>query len=368
MNLTKEIHAKIKQEGYLTFDEFIDMSLYFPNYGYYNNPNTEFGPKNSDFITAPEISEIYTCSILKFYKDIRKHKKIENVLEFGAGSGAMAFNFLNNCDAKNLPNKYYIVEKNIHLIEKQNKKLKKLSKNLYEKIVWVKDIKAIDDVFIIANEILDAIPAKFFKKKDDKFFEKSVKEEDEKLVISLLDCKEYLLEEIYSIESRLGNKIPNSYSFEINFLQEKFLSEIFNKINNFILLIIDYGYHEEEFFHPQRKNGTVQFYKNHCKIEDIFSYPHGSFDISVSVDFSRVFRTALNYGIKLYSFTTQSQFLLNTNILEFAQKIEGESDKNNILKTLLFPSDMGENFKIMVLCDDISGEFQSSFKDFRHKL
>ena len=102
MNLTKEIHAKIKQEGYLTFDEFIDMSLYFPNYGYYNNPNTEFGPKNSDFITAPEISEIYTCSILKFYKDIRKHKKIKNVLEFGAGSGAMAFNFLNNCEAKNL--------------------------------------------------------------------------------------------------------------------------------------------------------------------------------------------------------------------------------------------------------------------------
>ena len=96
MELLEKIHAKIQQNGFITFDEYMDMSLYFPKYGYYNSKRTDFHPKNSDFITAPELSAIYTNSIVKFYTDSRKYKNIENVLEFGAGSGEMAYNFLKN--------------------------------------------------------------------------------------------------------------------------------------------------------------------------------------------------------------------------------------------------------------------------------
>ena len=95
-------------------------------------------------------------------------------------------------------------------------------------------------------------------------------------------------------------------------------------------MIIDYGYHEDEFFHPQRKNGTVQFYKNHKKINDIFSFQQGSFDISISVNFSNIYRIAKRNSIELYSFTTQSEFLLNMNILELAKEIEGNSERNNM--------------------------------------
>jgi|TARA_Y100000994_G_C15472741_1_gene351819 SAM-dependent MidA family methyltransferase len=56
------------------------------------------------------------------------------------------------------------------------------------------------------------------------------------------------------------------------------------------------------------------------------------------------------------------------NILELAKEIEGNSERNNILKTLLFPTDMGENFKFMFLSDFIIKDFKSSFKDYRHKL
>ena len=56
------------------------------------------------------------------------------------------------------------------------------------------------------------------------------------------------------------------------------------------------------------------------------------------------------------------------DILELAKEIEGNSERNNILKTLLFPTDMGENFKFMFLSDFIIKDFKSSFKDYRHKL
>ena len=68
------------------------------------------------------------------------------------------------------------------------------------------------------------------------------------------------------------------------------------------------------------------------------------------------------------SYTTQEQFLLNTNILENSLKISDVFARNNILKTLLFPTDMGENFKIMILCDRMKNDFVMKFKDYRHKL
>ena len=49
----------------------------------------------------------------------RKYKNIENVLEFGAGSGEMAYNFLKKCNSKDLPTNYFIIEKNANLIKKQ---------------------------------------------------------------------------------------------------------------------------------------------------------------------------------------------------------------------------------------------------------
>ncbi len=368
MELLEKIHAKIQQNGFITFDEYMDMSLYFPKYGYYNSERTDFHPKNSDFITAPELSAIYTNSIVKFYTDSRKHKKIENVLEFGAGSGEMAYNFLKKCNSKDLPTNYFIIEKNANLIKKQKNKLQKLPKNLFEKINWVDNSYVSENVFIIANEILDAIPSKIFYKEDNKFYEKCIIEEEGNLAFSLKDCNGNYLKEIHSIEDRLNRKLPNSYTFEINMRIESFLLNIFKNSKNFLLMIIDYGYHEDEFFHPQRKNGTVQFYKNHKKINDIFSFQQGSFDISISVNFSNIYRIAKRNSIELYSFTTQSEFLLNMNILELAKEIEGNSERNNILKTLLFPTDMGENFKFMFLSDFIIKDFKSSFKDYRHKL
>ena len=68
------------------------------------------------------------------------------------------------------------------------------------------------------------------------------------------------------------------------------------------------------------------------------------------------------------SYTTQEQFLLNTNILENSLKISDIYTRNNVLKSLLFPTDMGENFKIMIMCDDMNNNLIMKFKDYRHKL
>ena len=367
MELIKKIHLIAKKNQYLTFDEYMNICLYYPDLGYYNNKNISLDTKNSDFITAPELTEIYTDSIVTFYLKCKKYKKLENILEFGAGSGKMAYNFLKNIDHKNLPKKYYIVEKSIYLRNQQKNKLKDLPKKLFDKIEWIEEIKNIDNIFLISNEVFDALPSKIFYKENNLFYEKIIISKDNKLYFSKKNCENKLKEEINQIESRIGYKIPNNYTFELNTSYDKFLSNIYNNINNFVFIIIDYGYSENEFYHLERKHGTIQFYKDHKKIKDPFN-DQGNFDISVSVDFSRIRRISELYNIKLLGYTTQTQFLLSTNILDNSSKIKDDFEKNNILKTLLFPTDMGENFKIMVLCDDINNKLKIDFKDFRHKL
>ena len=129
MELIKKIHAKAKQDGYLTFDCYTDICLYESHLGYYNNKHISFDQKNSDFITAPELSSIYTESIINFYLQCKKYKKIDNILEFGAGSGEMAYNFLKNIKDNDIPKKYYILEKSIYLRKQQEKKLNYSRKN-----------------------------------------------------------------------------------------------------------------------------------------------------------------------------------------------------------------------------------------------
>ncbi len=367
MELTKKIHLKARKNKFLTFDEYMDICLYYPDLGYYNNKDISFNPKNSDFITAPELSEIYTDSIITFYLKCKKYKKLENILEFGAGSGEIAYNFLKNIDQKNLPKKYYIIEKSHYLINQQKNKLKNLPKNLFDKIEWIEEIKNVDNIFLISNEVFDALPSKIFYKENNIFFEKTIISKNNKLYFSKINCKNHLQKEIDQIESRIGYKIPNNYTFELNTSYDKFLSNIFDNIKNFVFIIIDYGYSENEFYHLDRKHGTIQFYRDHKKINDPL-IDQGSFDISISVDFSRIRRISELYNIRLLGYTTQTQFLLSTNILDNSSKIKDDFEKNNILKTLLFPTDMGENFKIMVLCNDIDNKLKIDFKDFRHKL
>jgi len=367
VELLRKIHAKAKQDGYLTFDEYMEMCLYYPGLGYYNNQSISLNPKNADFITGPEVSFLYTESMIQFYLRCKAHKKLDNIIEFGAGSGELCYNFLKNISDKDFPKKYYILEKSKYLIEQQKIKIARLPKKYSDVVEWIDKIENIDNVFLIANEVLDALPAKLFLKKENKFYEKVVKIKNNELFFSTIDCDDLSKDKILNIEKRIGLEIPNNYSFEINFMYEKFFSDIFSNIENFVFIIIDYGYSEKEFYHADRNSGTIQYYKKNTKIISPLTQ-QGTFDISISVDFSSVKRIAERHTIKLLTYTTQTQFLLNMGILENSYKVKNEFERNNILKNLLFPTDMGENFKIMIFCDDMHSNFELQSKDYRHKL
>ena len=84
-------------ENGLLFSDYMNLVLYEPKLGYYTGGSIKFGSKG-DFITAPEISPYFGASIAQTISPVIKHfrngRHIAKILEFGAGSGALASSIL----------------------------------------------------------------------------------------------------------------------------------------------------------------------------------------------------------------------------------------------------------------------------------
>ncbi len=87
------IKTEIQQAGPISFSRFMDLALYAPTLGYYRNPLKKFG-KEGDFVTAPEISPLFSHCIANQCVQVLKACNGGDILEFGAGSGVMAADIL----------------------------------------------------------------------------------------------------------------------------------------------------------------------------------------------------------------------------------------------------------------------------------
>ena len=96
----EEVLAMLRQsmeaapDGVLDFSEFMRLALYAPALGYYAAGMTKFGA-SGDFVTAPEISPLFAQTLAHQVAEVLETLGQDaEVLEFGAGSGALAVELL----------------------------------------------------------------------------------------------------------------------------------------------------------------------------------------------------------------------------------------------------------------------------------
>ena len=336
---------KSKKSLNFPLDKFIDFSLYNEKFGYYMKKNP-FG-KKGDFITAPNISRLFTemiaIWIISFWKSLGSPKKF-NLIELGAGNGEMMKTLIESFE--NFPEflkscNFIIHEKSPFLIKEQKKKLKKLE------ILWISKIdklKKIPSIFI-ANEFFDALPIKQFRKKENTWFEKFVNytNKDEAFFFEKKA-------NIKKIEKNIGFKISKNQNFIeyselcLNYLKK--ISKIIKK-NNGGLLLIDYGY-----INGNMKN-TLQAVSDH-KIANILKNI-GNSDITHYLNFNLYQNFIKKIGGLNINLTSQEKFLIKMGIKERAEII---SKNKNFLKKadiyyrlqrLIDQKQMGSLFKVMLI-------------------
>ena len=168
----------ISSKGSLSLSRYINYCLYKRSIGYYQKKKI-----GTDFTTSPEISQMFGECISIFIVSIfKKIGKINNFCELGPGNGTLMKDLIKSLSAF-LGNKI-----NFFLFEKSNRfSVNSIFKDYKE--FSIEKIKKLSfpsqPFFFFCNEFFDALPVNQFEKKNNIWFERRVKLENNKLSLIL---------------------------------------------------------------------------------------------------------------------------------------------------------------------------------------
>ena len=364
---------KIELNQKILFSEFMNLSLYHPDYGYYTNKSNIFGDQG-DFITSPITSSMFgECISNEFINIIRSLKK-PSILELGGGDGSLAISIFKYLKKnKSLPDRYIILEISDNLINYQKERVKKEFPNDYNIFKWITNLEDIKiNGLVIANEFFDALPTERFRINNSKLETLYIESNNQSFNYIWDESSNDFANELSRAKNNHNINFSDGYISELNLNNSKWIKAIDKCIESGVLFVIDYGYSSKEYFLHDRSDGTLVCIHKHQSNFDPLSNI-GNQDISSFVNFSHLKNLSFNTDLTVSGFLSQSSFLINLNILEIHQsKNYGDDEaliESNKLKNILLPNTMGELFKVLVMQKNIEIELKST-REFNqmHKL
>lgn len=321
----------------IRLDHFIKTA----NAAYYANKDPF-----ADFITAPEISQIFgeliAVWMITVIRSMPIYKKIA-LVEAGPGRGTLMADILRVIH-RSAPEIYQIC--NVFLIE-TSPRLRQIQKDtLHHHDLAISWLDSIDDlpplpIVMVANEFLDALPIRQFLYKDyHQWLECYVNEG--KAIWKII--KQLPAAPVFNRPLQLGDKV------EVCEVGQQIIAQITKHINDYggTALFIDYGYRSLVW------GDTLQAIAKRKKV-DPFG-PIGEADLTAHVDFVTLKEIAEQYGGIVYGIQTQGDFLKQLGILIRAKLLSDQvsgGQKQEILQAvhrLIDPNEMGNLFKVMAIC------------------
>jgi SAM-dependent MidA family methyltransferase len=375
---SREVHDLISEAcarvgGLIPFSEFMRIALYAPELGYYSGGLQKFG-EAGDFITAPEISPLFSRCLARQAADVLVTLPQPDVLEFGAGTGVMAADMLHELERLDaLPASYLILELAAELRQRQRETIERIAPNLLSRVRWLDSLPESFSGVVVANEVLDAMPVECFRINEGRVESLMIGTEADRLRAQYAPAPQAVEQAVRQIEQRRGQALPHGYCSEYNPQLQAWLQSIAAAMQSGVVLLIDYGYPVSEYYHDQRENGTLMCHYHHRAHPDPLWYP-GLQDITAFVDFSAVAHAAVEAGFDVSGYTTQAMFLLASGLPELHEAALTDDAKRQLqlaqqIKTLTLPSEMGERFKVMALDKNHDVALRGfSMQDYRARL
>ena len=328
--------------GWIGFDRYMQLALYAPGLGYYAAGTRKFGDAGSggDFVTGPEISSLYAQALATQVAQAFEHSAAQ-VLEFGAGSGALARDLLDALARRGMHDvRYSIVEVSADLQQRQRAALAGRAAS------WLAAPPTDFVGVIIANEVLDVMPVQLFVKRDGHVLERGVAISDGRLVFADAPAGRDLDTAVRSIEAEVG-ALADNYGSEVGLVARAWIASLAGWLARGVALLIDYGFPRREYYHPQRLMGTLMcHYRQHAHADPLWL--PGLNDITAHVDFTAIGDAAHAAGLDVAGYTSQAHFLLNCGMTEIL-KADHTHARANEAHRLLSEAEMGELFKVMAL-------------------
>ena len=326
--------------GWIGFDRLMALALYAPGLGYYANDSRKFGMlpgSGSDFVTAPELSPLFGRTLAVQVAQALDATRTDEVWEFGAGSGALAHQLLTALTM--LPHtagplrRYTIVELSASLRERQQQTLAVFG----DRVRWVSELPAQLEAVLIGNEVLDAMPIRLLARVGGHWHERGV---------ALSQGRLQWADRPTAVRLPLELAGDHDYLSEIHPQAEAFVSTLADRLVRGAAFFIDYGFPEQEYYHPQRHMGTLICHQGHLAGGDPLD-ALGHKDITAHVNFTGIALAAQTAGLEVLGYTSQARFLFNCGLLNLLEA--ASTQERALAQKLVNEHEMGELFKVIAL-------------------
>ena len=341
--LRRLIDAEIDAAGgRLPFERYMALALYAPGLGYYARSSRQFGrmpSSGSDFVTAPELSPLFGRALAAQVAQALRATGTDEVIEFGAGSGALAAQLIDALDALGAPlSRYAIVDVSGALRARQQERLAAHGARVRWLDAWPDALHGV----VVGNEVLDAMPVTLLRWSGERWLERGVaRGGDAAAGYVWSDAPTDARPPVEGPHA--AHFIPGSVT-EIHPQATAFVATLAERLQRGAAFFIDYGFPAHEFYLPERSGGTLMCHRAHLADADPLADP-GDKDITAHVDFTAVALAAQDAGCEVLGYASQGRFLLNCGL---AALMEGADWPTRVgaLK-LVAEHEMGELFKVI---------------------
>lgn len=325
--------------GWLSFDRFMALALYAPGLGYYANERQKFGlmpESGSDFVTAPELSPMFGQALAAQVRQALDATGCDEIIEFGAGTGALAAQLLQALGER--VRRYRIVDLSGTLRARQADRLAAWA----DKVQWLEALPEKFSAVVIGNEVLDAMPVQLIHFDGQQWLERGVVCADDGQAFAWSDRPSTLEPPLEVADARLH--YPPGTVTELHAQAEGFVRTLAAQLQRGAIFLIDYGFPETEYYHPQRHGGTLMCHHQHMADPDPLQRV-GEKDITAHVNFTGIALAGQDAGLTVLGYTSQAHFLLNCGLAALME--QGDLPARAMAHKLIQEHEMGELFKVI---------------------
>jgi SAM-dependent MidA family methyltransferase len=353
----------------MTVAAFMDLALYDPELGYYAGAAQRSG-RAGDFFTSVDVGPLFGELLAIQTAEMARLLQHESpagtsltdrpvaLVEAGAGNGRLSADILKALQTTD-PAGYSSIR--LHLIEAsaaarraQPATLGSVSERLSSSGATLPDSF---EGILLANELLDAMPAHQVVMRDDglrEIYVDVVRSVQGRPTLGAIEgppstdaLEDYL--------NRAGVRLDVGVRCEINLRAREWVGAAARRIRRGFMILIDYGHEARELYSATHGQGTLTTFSGHRGVgPDEQRTPAwlrrpGEQDITAHVDFTSIRAAAEREGMETIALLDQTYFLL---ALFQAGRGGGTAADRTVpaaLKTLVMPGGLGSTMKVLIM-------------------
>jgi SAM-dependent MidA family methyltransferase len=249
------------------------------------------------------------------------------------------------------------VELSADLQARQRTTIATLAPQALDRVVWLNQLPTSFKGVVLGNELIDAMPVRLFK------FEQSADGLLEKFErrVAASDNGTFIWKDVIAdaalqndidtalLRANWGQERASGYISELPTQASAWMASVAQCLEQGVILLLDYGFAAQEFYHPQRAQGTLNCHYRHHSHGEPFYLP-GLQDITAHVDFSALLDEAFANGLELLGYTNQAHFLMNLQMLDKLKAMTASPQyaiHSQAVGRLLSEAEMGDLFKVI---------------------